>query len=370
MKFTLSAVLLLLFTLTYVIGQNIIRKNRQIRFDFITKDSVNLHLNDDFYIIEDNCSTITRYAHLNMQKRIFTGAFKDVSRSNPTAIVTEGSYNADGLKDGAFTCYYANGQLQAKGDFKNGEYSEKWNVYYNNGKPRLIFIAKDGVITITDVWDAPGKKIIDNGKGNYQVVTGDVLLWKGKLLKGRPIGDWKLTNSNISDGPEMMSETFKDGVFKKGTAPSGEYTDASRLVLVPTDMLPFTRAERLYVSPLACGAIAPPKIVNAYYKSGLSDFSHEIYTKIGSVVVTGTCNCSFDITGEVDEYGGIVKLIIQPGTDNAYYARKIMNCLDGLPALVPATVDGKIVRQKIKFTFVFVPGSVKFSYNFLPIEVK
>ncbi len=142
---------------------------RTIRFNFIKKDSVNLSLNNEFDLIEDSCSEVIRYAHINMQQRKFFGPVKDVSRLTPGLVLTEGTYTPDGLKDGYFITHYLNGNLQAKGSFKNNKYDGKWEMYYDDGKPKLTFEATENDIKITDAWDNKGVKVVDNGKRNFRV---------------------------------------------------------------------------------------------------------------------------------------------------------------------------------------------------------
>src|SRR6187402_2731568 len=167
---------------------------RNVRFNFITKDSVNLSLSNEFDLIEDSCSVIIRYGHLNMQQRKFTGRFKDVSKLNPQLVVAEGNYTADGLKDGSFISRYLNGNLQTKGNFKNNKLDGKWEMYYDDGKPKLTFEA-NGI----DI------KIIDNGKGNYLVDLGE-LYWKGKLVNGKPDGTWKAMLTDDATNATIISE--------------------------------------------------------------------------------------------------------------------------------------------------------------------
>src|SRR5687768_1126056 len=89
------------------------RPMRNIRFSTIGKDSINLALNHQFNMIEDSCSQVIRYGHMNMFTRKFFGKIKDVSKLDPKIVLTEGNYTADGLKDGYFITHYLNGNLEA-----------------------------------------------------------------------------------------------------------------------------------------------------------------------------------------------------------------------------------------------------------------
>ena len=221
---------------------------REVTYQTIGKDSVNIALNHEFNLIEDNCGQIIRRGHLNGDNK-FYGKIKDVSKQDPSIILTEGFYTTDGLKDGYFITHYLNGNLQAKGNFKNNQYDGNWEIYYDDGKPMVTFTATGKDIKIIDAWDEKGLKTVDNSMGNY-IVNMDDIYWKGKLLNGKADGTWRAYNIK---GNAIIVETYKDGAFKKGSGAIGDYQDQPKLVLVPANKLPFTNAEGL---PIAAGCDA------------------------------------------------------------------------------------------------------------------
>ncbi len=347
------------------------RPMRNIRFNTIGKDSINLALNHQFNMIEDSCSQVIRYGHMNMFTRKFFGKIKDVSKLDPKIVLTEGNYTADGLKDGYFITHYLNGNLEAKGNFKNNQYDGNWEIYYADGKPMMTFTANGNDIKIIDVWDAKGNKTINNGNGNYRVDL-EGLYWKGKLLNGKPDGTWKAANPDDATNITLVSETYKDGVFKKGTNALGNYNDEPKLILVPLNKLPFTRAEAMTIALVGCDGIniAGKHIVNAQYSSGMSSFSENIARVVGQYLQTIDLN-PFDntliINGEINESGRVINL----RADNAFngdLARGIIRTLNSLPYLQPATVDGKPTKQKFNINFNFTRGTYRFTYTFLAIN--
>lgn len=344
---------------------------RTIRFNFIAKDSINQSLNEDFDMIEDSCSTIIRHAKLNIRARKYFGRITDVSKLNPNIILTEGNYTTDGLKDGNFIAHYINGELQAKGAFKNNEYEGKWEVYYDTGKPKLFFEASGKNIRITDAWDEKGMKLIDNGKGAYRVNLGSIY-WKGKLLNGKPDGTWASLKTDDASNEELVTEKYKNGEFQKGVSPLGEYTDAARLVLVPNNLLPFTRAELMYISAVPCNGSKRKHVIGAQYHNGLADFTGQI-KELASRYLSKVDLKSYDneliLEGEINTDGAINNLAVH-NAFNETIAHGLIVEFRRLPALQPATVDGKPVKQKFTITFVFEQGYYHFSYRFLPIEVK
>ena len=346
------------------------RSIRYIRFTFIGKDSINLALNEDFDMIEDSCSQIIRHAHLKMQQRKFYGPFKDVSRLDPSLVLTEGNYTADGLKDGPFISRYLNGALQAKGNFKSNKYDGHWELFYDDGKPKLTFDANDSDIGIADAWDEKGNKTIISGKGTYRVDIGN-MYWKGKLLNGKPDGTWRAYKTDDATNTDIISESYKNGVFQKGKAPLGEYTDAPRMTLVPTDKLPFTRAEMLHISSVPCNGVKRKHIVNAQYQNGFAAFNEEI-KQLVSPYLARVDLASYDntmvIEGEVTTSGHIGHLDTHTPF-NESIARGLILQLNRLPPLQPATADGKPVVQKITINFTFSRGMYSFSYRFLPVDL-
>ncbi|RZA04161.1 MAG: hypothetical protein EOP47_00360 [Sphingobacteriaceae bacterium] len=347
------------------------RPTRNIRFGTIGRDSINLALNHQFYLIEDSCSLVTRYGHVNMMNRKFFGKIKDVSKVNTQIILTEGNYTADGLKDGYFITHYLNGTLEAKGNFKNNQYDGNWEIYYADGKPMMTFTANGNDVKIIDVWDAEGKKTVNSGNGNYRVDL-EGLYWRGKLVNGKPDGTWKAANPEDATNITLVSESYKDGQFKKGKNALGDYTDAPRLALVPPNKLPFTNAEKFMIALVGCDGVslAGKRIVNAQYSAGMSNFTDNIVRLVGPYLQTVDLKPyenTLIINGEVSETGRVTNL----RADNAFnseISRGIIRELYSLPFLQPATIDGKPTTQKFNITFNFTRGSYRFTYSFLPIN--
>src|SRR5580698_4278312 len=118
-------------------------QKRHVNFKLIGTDSINLPLNAAYYMIEDSCAEITRYSHFDFTQKKFKGRFKDVSTGD-SIVVAEGFYSEGGLKNGLFTTHYLNGNLQAKGNFKDNKYDGHWEIFYENGQPELTFDVVNG----------------------------------------------------------------------------------------------------------------------------------------------------------------------------------------------------------------------------------
>jgi len=364
MKFFSPIIFISIFYCSVVCAQS--RSARSVHFDFIAKDSIKLAFNDDYELIEDSCSQFTRYAHINMRiGRKYVGKVKDVSRLDPNVTVLEGTYSPTGEKEGLFTTHYINGQLRAKGNFLKDEMDGKWETYYDDGKPKLFFEVSGKDITITDSWNEKGKKLVDNGKGTYKVTTGSVY-WRGKLVNGRPDGTWGIYKTDDATETEMATEKFNYGVFQKGKSPIGDYTDASRMDLITPDILPFIHGELLRVSALPCNGVKAKHIVGAQYKYGMKDYSDELVKVVSAFMyyidVKHFTN-KFSIEGEVNESGYLTNLNSYDSFNQTISGGLIANLKRVVP-LEPATIDGKPVKQKIKFNFTFSEGLYSFNYRF------
>lgn len=334
----------------------------------IGKDSINLAYNDKYYLVDDSCATIIRYAHYNFGTHKFFGKFKDVSK-NPSHLLAEGNYAANGLKDGDFVNYYPNGRIQSKGAYKNNAYTGQWVINYRNGQPEMAFEMTDaGELKVMNLWDSKGSKVIDNGNGDYHVNMGSIV-WQGKLKDGLPDGSWAATSRSDAHNV-LITETFKNGKFQKGKSPAGSYTDASRIVLVDPNMMPFSAAEQLTVSPGGCSVVKPQRVTNAKFTLSAADFNEQFKEIMRPYIA------KIDISKIENEvvFDGVVSSEGILGNfkcttlfdDNA--ARNLINGLIRLPNLQPATVNGKPVEQKIRVTFTFHQGLYEFSHKLLPIE--
>lgn len=170
---------------------------------------------------------------------------------------------------------------------------------------------------------------------------------------------------------EISSEKFKDGAFQKGSGPLGAYTDDSRLELVAIDMLPFTRAELLRISSVPCNGTKRRQIVNAQYgNGGFSVFNEAIKRAIEPYLRTVDIkdyDNHFTIQGQIDEKGFMIDMT-SDDSFNQKIAEGLISSLRRLPALNPATADGKTVKQKFTITFTFQQGIYRFSYRFLPVQ--
>ena len=356
---------LLLFAVGRSIGQdNQHLFKRSINIKNLGKDSVNISYNDTYRLTEDSCAQITRYSHYNFEKCIFFGKFKDVSNADHNLVVAEGNYNENGFKDGEFITHYLNGNLQAKGSFKNNKYIGKWEFYYENGKPELIFEVVGNEYHILNAWNTEYKQIVTSGKGRYSVNYMLSFLWSGKISNGMPDETWELKIK--PDDDPIMTEKFDKNKFAGGENKVMPYTDSSHIVLVKANKLLLCNAEQMFPAAYGCNT---PKIVGAKYPGGLDAYSDEIKTVVldylNRIYISNNYHHDFAITGEIDEKGALINL---HSNSTQGLDRKVILQLYKLSLLQPATINGKPVKQGFTITFSFENSYYNFRYNFLPLQ--
>jgi len=331
----------------------------------IGKDSINWSFNQNFEITPDSCGQSVRYAHFNAGLKKFTGQVKDISKQDQNIILTEGSYNKFGEKDGYFTLHYPNGNLQAKGSFKNDDFDGKWEMYYENGKSKLNFEAHDNEINITDYWDESGHKQVDNGKGKYAFSSGNST-WEGRLLNGKPDGTWNFYSDQDASRTPIASEKYSKGIFKKDKTAKGNYS-SSRILLVTEDMLPFVKAERLSFSSTGCNPpVSGEGIHYAHYLGSAEGYEHAINAIMAETIRHYDISHmikGFQIEGEINDQGFLTQLTSYDAYE-PHLANAIINGLKQAPKLVPASMGGHKVNQKIRFSFSFGDGRYYYYYRF------
>ncbi|HVW94884.1 MAG TPA: hypothetical protein VHA56_02855 [Mucilaginibacter sp.] len=365
---------LLLFCLCYffVTLANAQAVQRRIRFTPVDKDSLDLALNANYYLIEDSCAFIVRHIRFDFETRKFHGRFTDNSTENPAVVLTEGTYNDDGMKEGKFTLRYLNNNIKAVGNFKDDAFDGRWEMFYEDGKPELVFEAKEDILYITDAWDSRGKKIVDKGEGNY-VATVPIFSWRGKLSGGRPDGTWKMYRTIDNYKQTVSSEHFKKGEFEYGESPAGKYTDLSRLNLVDMSLFPFINAEKMFVGPPCDMALAINPLVNAHYAAGMDSFKYHLRDALSRLFEGSDLEGkqgNIHITGVISKEGHIENLVRTGGTNVGLLAQGVIKAIENLPTLIPATQNGKPISEDFVIDLDIGNSTYSFTFKFMVLRLK
>jgi len=374
MKHLIFCAALLLPACFVGLSQSRVASTRIVKLHNLGNDSVNISYTGKYQLIEDSCATIVRYAHYDAARRKFYGPFRDVTTGSPKTIVAEGAYNTSGLKEGDFTIHYLNGRLLSKVSYSNDNLTGRGELYYFDGKPKLVFEAGNNGVSILEAWNADGKKTVEGGKGNYKMIQG-IVCWTGKLTNGKPDGEWKAglitdrVNSRV-----LLNEKFKDNKFLGGTNPAGAYTDSSHLLLIDENDFPFVKAEKMLVSSMGCsignGTEAPKRVVGAQYRDGPDEFGRRIADAVKPFlekIDLSPFETELTIQGMISKNGMPVGWR-DDGFSDRTITKEILNGLRNLPRLEPASVDGAPVEQQIAIIFKLSKGLYTTQYRLLPIK--
>jgi len=366
----MKSLLLSFFCLSFLTGALAQKNERKLTFRTIGRDSVNIFLNDDYYLIEDTCATITRYGHFNLTNNTFYGKFKDVSMIDPSVILSEGNYTDDGLKNGLFISRYINGNIRSKGSYKNDQFDGKWELNYENGKPHIIFQCDSGNIKILDLWNAKGIQIVEKGKGDFDGFSN----WRGKLNNGSPDGVWKAADV-FDRNKTIATEDFKKGEFQNGRSPIGEkYNGASRIVLIDKWIFPYMRAEKLTASSYPCGNSGSARKVIRYaeFYNGsdyLGQSINDLVNPYLSNVDIKSYKNTVDLLCTITTKGYIGNVDVKSETlYDETIIRGLAYALKKLPSFKPATIDSKPVTQILDIAFVFDHGLQEKKYRYCPTK--
>jgi len=151
---------------------------------------------------------------LDTPKVQFAGAVKDFTSKGQ--LVMDGMYQF-GKKNGIFTQYYASGQIESQGGFDDNRRTGIWKYYYENGGLQQEVDFRGDDFFIMSFIDSGGKKLIENGTGDWKYVYEEYRAGKitieGHFEDGKKTGDWLCYFEN---GDKIYEEKFKKGKLIKG----------------------------------------------------------------------------------------------------------------------------------------------------------
>ncbi|MEO7988135.1 MAG: TonB family protein [Chryseolinea sp.] len=146
----------------------------------------------------------------------FVGEVRDFTSKGKLVMV--GTYKA-GVKNGLFTQYYDSGQIESEGEFQNDKRVGIWKYFYENGNLMQEIIFNEDGFFINSFFDQNGKKVLENGTGDWQYTyekyrSPERIIIEGHFANGKKDGDWI---GRFESGAKIYEEKFKDGKFKRGT---------------------------------------------------------------------------------------------------------------------------------------------------------
>jgi TonB family protein len=145
----------------------------------------------------------------------FAGEVRDYTKDG--RLLMTGTYK-EGSRNGVFTHYYPNGQVESHGDFINNQTAGLWKYYYPDGSPKQEATFTDREFMLHFFYDSTNTKVLENGTGFWYDVSEEYklpsrIIIRGNFLNGKKNGDWECL---LENGDYIYKEKFKSGEFKKG----------------------------------------------------------------------------------------------------------------------------------------------------------
>jgi TonB family protein len=130
------------------------------------------------------------------------------------------------FKNGPFSSWYADGNLEASGSFVNNTIDGEWKWYHDNGKPSTIEIYKNGKINSLTCFDSTGKNAGDycsiqkpavlKKYGNYKEFIYQNLAWPEEAIKKKIEGTVKVRFTVNKEGKlEKLEVEGEQEILKK-----------------------------------------------------------------------------------------------------------------------------------------------------------
>ena len=194
-------------------------QNNTISFyKVIEGDSVVMFFDDKSYFRELECADNKRYTLIDSAGNFFQSF---VDSTNQNSILGRGYY-MDGYKNGPFETYFHNGQLQSKGEYRNGFPVGVWLYYYEDGKPERTLTMTPEDTLVSEFFNSRGQHTVTNGNGYFSGPVNanenlpNKIVASGNIVNGKPDGSW----ISYLAGDVYCSEVFLKGQNIQGSFPN------------------------------------------------------------------------------------------------------------------------------------------------------
>lgn len=226
--------LLAFFITCAIFCNNASSQDQDVKFyDVVKDDSVVMYFDKSYNFTERKCAENRRYTRIDSYGDFFK-SFTDVDTLGN--VIGKGNYN-EGLKEGYFEVYYANGQIKCKGKYQNDNPFGEWFHFYPDGKIERKLLISEADTLLIESYNKSGEQTVTGGNGFFD---GEVfghdryfytqIIAKGNVVNGKPEGKWL---SFLRNAP-YCTEYYKNGIFDFGTYSNiiqkdKKYTDRSYL---------------------------------------------------------------------------------------------------------------------------------------------
>lgn len=300
-------------------------------------DTIIFFYNHHWGLAKPTCATIFRKSLIDEELMTYKGGFTDYYMLDST-IALEGNYSG-GKKEGRFNWYYPNGQLRATGDYKNNMKSGIWKYYYENGLQQQVLEFSGHEIIIKEFWDETGKKMVDNGNGDWHKYSEQHFTKiAGPVLNGRKNGTWRRTIP--SENIILNVERYKEGKMISGRLTplrggSENYKDTSYCLIEETP--DYLIAEEFKLS--IC--YSQNNFSYATYPGGMLRFYQQIRNKI-QLTAPFLQNTKVEIQITIDDSGNMKNF--NPIT-NTGHEMALIAVLQTMDKWYPAKRNGVEISQ-------------------------
>ena len=208
-----SIVLFLLLSALYCKAQEKSKFNKII--EPLSEKKVKFYLNKTLKIVQKDCSAFYMINYFDDVNFEFKDSIKIFYNSDKLYI--KGNY-INGKRNGIYTWYFENGNIQSQGEYTDGYKTGDWKDYYSDGSLKKTINYKDGLAKLNEFYDSKGTQLVVNGNGMY---IDDLLLSpisttlnrvKGEVIDGIQNGPWEM----YVKGKKVGTEYFQDKMFIKG----------------------------------------------------------------------------------------------------------------------------------------------------------
>lgn len=164
----------------------------------------------------------------------YTGPNKDYNLNHQ--LMMDIVYTEEGYKQGPFSYYYSNGQIQIKGQFHLNEPTGNWTWYYPDGKERAIINFDAGIDNYQFIKyvNEKGETKLENGNGDFEwrfTLKNEPAFgyqMNGHYKNGKRDGSWKFYNIKSDNSLNLaLVEKYDEGMYKKTLLQLNRYAETS-----------------------------------------------------------------------------------------------------------------------------------------------
>jgi hypothetical protein len=173
------------------------------------------------HITTAECANFYRVGRIDSTGGNIVGPFHDNYMNGKTMFTA--TYE-NGMLTGLAKFYYSNGRVKEAGKYIRDKRAGIWKYYYDNGNLCTILHFMGDSTFVVQTYSRGGTIKVANGNGFYKNMYSPSIQYEisGKLVNGKPDGEWKINNG------EYGTEQFKNGVLIKGVDDKGKmYTNKS-----------------------------------------------------------------------------------------------------------------------------------------------